>query len=137
MLKCFHSFATQVGEKKRDGLIRLHCEHALNLKKNPSRVADPGISKSRGGHREFMGGGVEIFFYAPWHIPYGLAFRVESKIHAVYIAFWLQLNYMRVMNSKFTKTNQKFLQTGGARPVQLCLVRVCSTPLHIWENLNV
>ena len=48
----------------------------------------------------------------PLNTPYA---RVENKIHNVHIAFLLQLKYMRVMQSKFTKTNPKIFSNRGAR----------------------
>ena len=75
-------------------------------------VADPGISKRGGGAVKFLGLG--FVFYAPSHIPYVFVARVVNKIHNVNIVYWLKPKYMRVIQSKFTKTNPYFFfKTGG------------------------
>ena len=57
-----------------------------------------------------------ICFDAPSHIPFFVA-RVVNKIHNVNIVYWLKSKYMRVIQSKFTKTNrQNFSKWGGHAP---------------------
>ena len=45
--------------------------------------------------------------------PYAFIIRVKNKIHIVHIACLLQLKYMRVRQSKFTKTNTKICSNEG------------------------
>ena len=74
--------------------------------------ADPGILKNgvRGPEAvEFLGSW--DCFDATLHIPYIFIVRVENKIHIVNISCWLWLKYMRVKQSKFTKS-KPFFQTG-------------------------
>ena len=46
-----------------------------------------------------------VCFDAPSHIPYVSEARVVNKIHNMNIVYLLKSNYMRVIQSKFTKTN--------------------------------
>ena len=73
----------------------------------PQRV-DPGISKpgalSRRG-RTFWVWGLFCCPFTYSHIPYLFVVREEKNIYMVYIACWLRLIYMRIMQSKFSKRN--------------------------------
>ena len=77
--------------------------------------------KNSGGSRNFKTGGrgpgaVQIFycfFYAPSHKPYVFVVRVVNKKNIVNIVCCLKLNYMRVIQSKFTKTNPNFFSNQG------------------------
>ena len=79
-------------------------------------VADPGISKREGARsrrgRIFRSG---VSFDAPSHIPYVFVARVVNKIHNVNIVYWQKSKYMRVIQSKFTKTNLLVFSKRGAR----------------------
>ena len=74
--------------------------------------------KTRGrgpGAVEFLGS--EVCFDAFIHT---LCFvvREENKVHIVNIVWWLQLQYMRVIQSKFTNTNPQKISNSGARARQ-------------------
>ena len=63
-----------------------------------------------------------VCFDPPPNIPHFFLVRVENKMHIVYIACWLQLKYVRVMQSKFTKNKPNFFSNrrgggGGVAPV--------------------
>ena len=79
-----------------------------------------------GGSRNFKTGGrspsaVDFLeswdcFDAPQHIPFAFVVRVKNKIHIEHIPWLIQLKYMRVMQSKFTKTTPKIFSNGGRAP---------------------
>ena len=62
---------------------------------------------------EFLGTG--DCFDVPSNTPNIFVVRVGNKIHIVNIACWPQLKYLRVMQSKFTKTNPTNFSNGVAR----------------------
>ena len=70
-------------------------------------MGDPGISKQGGGARSRRGRifRSKICFDAPSHIPYVFVARVVNKIHNINTVYLLKSKYMRVIQSKFTKTN--------------------------------
>ena len=74
------------------------------------------------GHGRILG--IWELFWCPF-ITLFFWVRVENKRHIINIACWLQLKYMRVMQSKFTKTPPVFFQTGGAHPVIRSWIRLC------------
>ena len=59
---------------------------------------------------KFLGSG-DCYNYAPSHISHPFVVRLDNKIHFAYIACWLQIKNMHVIELKFPKTNtQKFRQ---------------------------
>ena len=67
---------------------------------------------------ELLGSGT--CFDAPLHIPNVFVVNTYFK-HAC----WLQIKYMRVMQSNFTKNKpNKFFKRGGARPVSRSWIRL-------------
>ena len=72
-----------------------------------------------GGYRNFKTGGRGAVGFLGLEfvlLPYVFVVRVVNKIHIVNIVFWLKSKYMRVSPLRFTKTNQKKIQTGGRAP---------------------
>ena len=80
-------------------------------------MADPGISKPGDAIPERQNIWVRGLFDEPSNIPL-FFFRILNEIHTVNIDCRLQVKYMRVTQSKFTKTNPEKFQTevGGACP---------------------
>ena len=95
-------------------------------------VADPGISKlgaqSRRGRIPRSG----VCFEAPSHIPYVLVVRVVNKIHIINIVFWPKSKYMRVIQSKITKTIPQNFSNRGSRPTRQSWIRLCEQ-----DKLNI
>ena len=94
-----------------------------------------------GGSRNFKTGGrgpgmVDFFrsgvcFDAPSHILSVFEARVLNKIHNVHIVYLLKSNYMRVIQSKFTKQTRNFVQNGGGgRTAPLVFIMGRHEPAH-------
>ena len=65
------------------------------------------------GAVELLGSGV--CFDSPFTRNLCFVVRVEKKVNIVNIEWWLQLNYMRIMQSKFTNTTPRIFQNSEAR----------------------
>ena len=71
-------------------------------------------------------------FEAPSHIPYVLVVRVVNKIHIINIVFWPKSKYMRVIQSKITKTIPQNFSNRGSRPTRQSWIRLCEQ-----DKLNI
>ena len=80
-------------------------------------VTDPGISTVRLSAVEFLG--VWELFWCSFTYIQCFVVRSENKMHIVNNAYCLQLKYMLVMQSDFTKTKpQKLIKGKWGRPVR-------------------